>query len=134
MPKLVWRVKLVAELEPGVATETELARIERSEEAGPAELGLRLEEAKRLTATLQAEIVTAQGEPKRSVALPAGAVVHRRSEASVWVALDGNRFVLRRIAIGNRSGDMLEVTEGLNAGERVVTGGALFIDRAARID
>jgi cobalt-zinc-cadmium efflux system membrane fusion protein len=61
-------------------------------------------------------------------------VIHRGSEASVWVALDGNRFVLRRIAVGVRSGDMLEVKEGLNAGERVVTGGALFIDRAARID
>jgi hypothetical protein len=52
-----------------VATETEVARIERSEEAGLAELGLRLEEAKRLTATLQAEIVTAQvatiGERRR---------------------------------------------------------------------
>ncbi len=45
MPKLVWRVKLVAELDPGVATETELARFERGEEAGLAELGLRLEEA-----------------------------------------------------------------------------------------
>ena len=60
MPKLVWRVKLVAELEPGVATETEVARFERGEEAGLAELGLRLEEAKRLTAALQREIVTAQ--------------------------------------------------------------------------
>ena len=60
MPKLVWRVKLVAELEPGVATETEVARIERGEEVGLAELGLRLEEAKRLTAALQTEIVTAQ--------------------------------------------------------------------------
>ena len=60
MPKLVWRVKLVAELEPGVATETDVARIERGEEAGLADLGLRLEEAKRLTAALQAEIVTAQ--------------------------------------------------------------------------
>ncbi len=49
MPKLVWRVKLVAELEPGVTTETEVARFERSEEAGLADLGLRLEEAKRLT-------------------------------------------------------------------------------------
>ena len=29
MPKLVWRVKLVAELRPGVMTETEVARIER---------------------------------------------------------------------------------------------------------
>ncbi|GAA0587783.1 efflux RND transporter periplasmic adaptor subunit [Craurococcus roseus] len=74
------------------------------------------------------------GEPKRSVAVPVGAVVHRGSEVSVWVALDGNRFILRRITVGVRSGGMLEVKEGLNAGERVVTGGALFIDRAARID
>ncbi len=69
MPKLVWRVKLVAELEPGVATETEVARFERSEEAGLADLGLRLEEAKRLTAALQAQIVPAQvttvGERRR---------------------------------------------------------------------
>jgi hypothetical protein len=69
VPKLVWRVKLVAELRPGVTTETEVARIGRGEEAGLAELGLRLEEAKRLTAALQAEIVTAQvataGERRR---------------------------------------------------------------------
>jgi multidrug efflux pump subunit AcrA (membrane-fusion protein) len=76
----------------------------------------------------------ALGEPKRSVAVPANAVIHRGAETSVWVALDGNRFILRRIATGIRAGDMLEVTEGLNDGERVVTGGALFIDRAARID
>ena len=44
MPKLVWRVKLVAELEPGVATETEVGRFERGEEVGLADLGLRLEE------------------------------------------------------------------------------------------
>jgi hypothetical protein len=57
---LVWRVKLIAELQPGVTTETEIARIERTEEAGLAELGLRLEEAKQLTAALQAQIVPAQ--------------------------------------------------------------------------
>jgi hypothetical protein len=57
--KLVWRVKLVAELQPGVTTETEAARIERDEEAGLADLGLRLEEAKQLTAALQAQIVPA---------------------------------------------------------------------------
>src|SRR4051812_5151105 len=69
VPKLVWRVKLVAELEPGVATETEVARFERGEEAGLADLGLSLEEAKRLTAALQAQIVPAQvttiGERRR---------------------------------------------------------------------
>ena len=72
MPKLVWRVKLVAELQAGVTTETEVARIERGEEAGLADLGLRLDEAKQLTATLQAEMIAAQlavvGERRRGCA------------------------------------------------------------------
>ena len=70
MAKLVWRVMLVAELRPGVMTETEVARVERDEQAGLADLGLRLDETKRLTAALQAEIVPAQvaamSEPRRS--------------------------------------------------------------------
>ena len=60
MAKLVWRVKLVTERQPGVTTETELACIERDEQAGLADLGLSLAEAKQLTAALQAEIVPAQ--------------------------------------------------------------------------
>ena len=44
--KPVWRVKLVAELEPGVVTETELARIERDAKVSAAELGLRLDESR----------------------------------------------------------------------------------------
>jgi hypothetical protein len=70
VPKLVWRVRLVAELEPGVTTETEVARIERDAEADLAELGLRLDEVKQLTAALQAQIVPTQvaslGECRRS--------------------------------------------------------------------
>jgi hypothetical protein len=50
----------VAERHRGVVTETELARIERDEDVGSAELGLRLDEAKRLTAALQAVMVPAQ--------------------------------------------------------------------------
>ena len=60
MAELKWRVMLVAELHPGVVTETELACIERDERAGLADLGLSLAEAKRLTAALQAQIVPAQ--------------------------------------------------------------------------
>src|SRR4051794_5772358 len=41
-------------------TETEVARIERDEQTGLADLGLRLDEAKQLTAALQAQIVPAQ--------------------------------------------------------------------------
>jgi len=66
---MVWRVKLVAELEPGLTTEVEVTRLERDEQAGLADLGLRLAEAKQLTAALHAEMVPAQvtmvGERRR---------------------------------------------------------------------
>ena len=60
MAKLKWRVKLVAERHPGVTTETELACLERDEDVSLADLGLRLDEAKRLAAALQAEMIPAQ--------------------------------------------------------------------------
>ena len=73
MSKLVWRVKLVAERQPGVTTETELACIERDAQAGLADLGLSLAEVKQLTAALQSEIVPAQvaalgGRPRACLA------------------------------------------------------------------
>ena len=70
VPKLVWRVKLVAEFEAGETTEVEVARLERDEHAGLADLGLRLAEAKQITAAIQAEIIPAQvtvaGECRRT--------------------------------------------------------------------
>ena len=53
-------MKLVAERPSGVTTETDLACIERDEQATLADLGLSLAEAKQVTAALQAEIVPAQ--------------------------------------------------------------------------
>ncbi len=76
----------------------------------------------------------AVGDETQQVGVPVNAVIHRGPEASVWVALGDHRFALRRIQLGNRAGDLIEVTQGLSPGERVVTGGALFVDRAARID
>jgi hypothetical protein len=61
VPKLVWRLKLVAELRPGEVTETDVARIERDEQASMADLGLRLNETKQLMAALQGQIVPAHG-------------------------------------------------------------------------
>ena len=60
MAKLVWRMMLVAELEPGVASETEVARIERDDFAVPETVGLTLEEGKQLMAAAQTGIVRAQ--------------------------------------------------------------------------
>ncbi|NBS45193.1 MAG: efflux RND transporter periplasmic adaptor subunit [Acetobacteraceae bacterium] len=74
------------------------------------------------------------GAPTENIGLPISALIHRGAETHVWAALPDQRFELRRIKTGTRAGDMVEVTEGLQPGDRVVTGGALFVDRAARID
>ncbi len=74
------------------------------------------------------------GTMAEAVAVPTSAVIYRGAEASVWLALPDNRFILRRIQPGMRTGDTLEVLSGLAPGDRVVTGGALFVDRAARVD
>jgi hypothetical protein len=70
VPKSVRRVKSVAEFEAGETTEVEVARVERDEQPGLADPGLRLAEAKQLMAAIQAEIVPAQvtiaGENRRT--------------------------------------------------------------------
>ena len=74
------------------------------------------------------------GAAAQSPAVPASAVIFRGSEANVWLALPEGRFILRRITPGIRSGDVIQARDGVQAGDRLVTGGALFMDRAARID
>ncbi len=48
MAKLVWRVKLVAEVGPELVSETDIGRIERDDRAAPETLGLTLDEGKQL--------------------------------------------------------------------------------------
>lgn len=74
----------------------------------------------------------AVGEASDAVAVPAGALIYRGATTSLWEALGDDRFVMRRVKTGLQSDGMVQVTEGLNPGARVVTGGALFIDRAAQ--
>jgi cobalt-zinc-cadmium efflux system membrane fusion protein len=60
------------------------------------------------------------------------AVVREGDQARVWVVGQNNTLTLRPIHTGRTNGGMVEVLDGLKAGERVVTRGSLFIDRAAR--
>lgn len=65
-------------------------------------------------------------------AVPEDAIVREGDEAHVWVVSANNGLTLRPIRTGRSNEGMVEVLEGLKAGERVVTRGSLFIDRAAR--
>lgn len=66
---------MVAELRRGAETEVEIARIECGTGAGLAELGLRPDEAKRLTAALQAQLVPAQVAASGEYRMPYAEVV-----------------------------------------------------------
>jgi len=68
-------------------------------------------------------------------AVPEDAVVREGDTARVWVANDADKTIaLREIHTGQTIDGMVEVVDGLHAGETVVTSGALFIDRAAKND
>ncbi|HVJ52559.1 MAG TPA: efflux RND transporter periplasmic adaptor subunit [Aliidongia sp.] len=64
-------------------------------------------------------------------AAPESAVVYEGDEARVWVARDDGLVALRKIRTGRIADGMVEILSGLEPGEKIVTGGALFIDRAA---
>jgi hypothetical protein len=94
VPKMVWRVKLVAELERGWSTEVEVARLERDEQAGLADLGLRLAEVKQISAAIQAEIVpvqvTAAGEHRRTCVACEGVLASKGYYTATFRSLFGD--------------------------------------------
>ena len=74
------------------------------------------------------------GEPSTAPAVPQEAIVYEGDRARVWVAGDKDTLALREIQTGRTSDGVVEVLAGLAAGERVVTSGTVFIDRAAQAD
>ena len=74
------------------------------------------------------------GPAGEAPAVPEDAIVYEGDIARVSFARDNGSIVSRSIRIGEDSGGMIEVLDGLAAGEKTVTSGTLFIDRAAAGD
>ncbi len=66
-----------------------------------------------------------------AVGVPKTALIYEGDQVRVWVAHDDRTIELRMIKPGLISGALVEVAGNLNPGERIVTKGSLFIDRAA---
>lgn len=70
--------------------------------------------------TLQAKLTL--GDPTPALLIPAGAFYNETGGAWVFVvAPDGSRAVKRPVRLGRRNADHIEVLEGLEPGERVIT-------------
>lgn len=67
-----------------------------------------------------------------TVGVPKTALIYEGDQVRVWVAHDEDKTIeLRQIRTGMTNGNLVEVQGNLKPGERIVTKGSLFIDRAA---
>src|SRR6476660_9482783 len=66
-----------------------------------------------------------------AVGVPKQALIYEGDQVRIWVAHDDKSIELRQIKTGLTNGDLVEVDGNLKPGERIVTKGRLFIDRAA---
>ncbi|MDH6262620.1 efflux RND transporter periplasmic adaptor subunit [Bradyrhizobium sp. BR13661] len=78
-----------------------------------------------------ANVTIYAGSNRPSVGVPKRALIYEGERVRVWVAHDDNSIELREIEIGRTNGDLVEVRSNLRPGEKIVTRGSLFIDRAA---
>ena len=78
-----------------------------------------------------ANVTIYAGSQRPSAGVPKQALIHEGERVRIWVAHDDNSIELREIETGLTNGDLVEVRSNLRAGEKIVTRGSLFIDRAA---
>ena len=78
-----------------------------------------------MLATYQIQV----GEPVRSVAIPANGIV-RESDGTmtVFVTRDGLNFTRRSVKLGLEQEGMKQILEGVSAGEKVASDGAIFLN------
>jgi membrane fusion protein, heavy metal efflux system len=78
-----------------------------------------------------ASVTVLTGDDESSPAVPREAIIYEGSSPRVWVAHDDQAVEPRIIMTGLSRGPMVQVLSGLRPGDKVVTKGSLFIDRAA---
>jgi Cu(I)/Ag(I) efflux system membrane fusion protein len=77
--------------------------------------------------------VTFEAPPRKALSVPVDAVLDSGQRRIVFVDLGQGRLQPKEITVGERSGDVVEVTSGLMAGERVVRGATFLVDSESRL-
>jgi Cu(I)/Ag(I) efflux system membrane fusion protein len=70
---------------------------------------------------------------KSGVTVPSEAVIDTGDRRYVFAETSPGRFEPRVVTVGERSGDRVEILEGLAEGERVASSGNFFIDSESRL-
>jgi len=74
------------------------------------------------------------GTDRTAPAVPQMAVVYEGDTARIWLAHDDKTVESRTVHVGRSQDGLVEILDGVAAGDKIVTSGALFIDRAAATD
>jgi Cu(I)/Ag(I) efflux system membrane fusion protein len=77
------------------------------------------------------EIATGGARPR--LVVPASALIDTGSRQIVLIALDEGRFKPQPVKVGLRSGDFVEILDGLKAGDRVVVAASFLIDAESNL-
>lgn len=67
------------------------------------------------------------------IIVPKSAVLWTGKRSVVYVQQDHNKYALREVVLGERTGDNYVILKGLHEGEYVVTNGAFTVDAAAQL-
>jgi cobalt-zinc-cadmium efflux system membrane fusion protein len=74
------------------------------------------------------------GKESLAPGVPKSAIVYEGDETRVYVVKQDGTIAIRNVVLGRtRQDGMVEVTSGLAPGEKIITGGTLFIDRAVSL-
>jgi Cu(I)/Ag(I) efflux system membrane fusion protein len=65
--------------------------------------------------------------------VPASAVMYTGKRNIVWVEVADNAFEPREVHVGATSGVLVEITGGLDEGERVVTSGGYLLESESQL-
>ncbi len=86
-----------------------------------------------LKPAMYAQVKVATGKAKKALTVPTSAVIDSGTQQTVLVRLDEGRFAPRKVTLGLRSDDYVEVTDGLTQGEQVVTRANFLLDSESNL-
>lgn len=77
---------------------------------------------------LQASVLVPSGKNSGTkFSIPADAIIRDKNGSHVYIEMDSGRYAPRMIRTGNESPDQVEVSEGIEEGEKVVVSGAYLL-------
>lgn len=86
-----------------------------------------------LKPNMHVEVTIDCGSVANALAVPRDAVIEHERERRVILALGEGRFRPQRVETGIESGDWVEITEGVDEGDRVVVSSQFLIDSEANL-